>query len=645
MGEILQNTEEILIDGNVYQVSYINSEIEVSGNKKSEVYTEIEINPKNSFTAKYKLIAVGNADLKTEIISRPLKESDTFTEIYSRALSVIDKETYLNIMYRGNSDVLTEIQPIGYNNIPTEIEVRPNNRMWALYEVQQPPIITDIFNPTQDSFTRENHEFESINYGSNSSIVVGRSEDEIWRSFVQFDLSSINPSYVLTESYLRLYYKGVVPENLKIEILNSDREWQEHNITNLNRPNPIRLISDEFIVNKENNYIEFNVLDIVKDWVALLQINNGFFIRISNETEFGQATFHTKESVLPPELVVKYYDSRIFSIGRSQQLTEIFVYKTNNSNIKTEITVDSAFSFSTHDTEIYVHRYEVPIPNDILAEIEVTKTHVHSEIIATIRDYLEANSEISVWNNKIDEIGAEIAVSRCEILTRIDSALRDYIESPLEISVTRPSIYIDIFVPSYKDSEVLTEIEINSLWFKSINTEITVSKENISTVIHTRVTRNKDLYTEISVTRPSFYVEVDVKTSNDILVEIEPNIKSDTLVEIISNKPAIESEISVMGYGNLQTDTEIFVSYLYEVETEITATAVNQIHVEIDVMEVNSIHTEITSSKNKVNTEIVIPIWIDHDVLTVIEPRILMVNNVYAIIQIGSVGGAYAFII
>ena len=645
MGEILQNTEEILIDGNVYQVSYINSEIEVSGNKKSEVYTEIEINPKNSFTAKYKLIAVGNADLKTEIISRPLKESDTFTEIYSRALSVIDKETYLNIMYRGNSDVLTEIQPIGYNNIPTEIEVRPNNRMWALYEVQQPPIITDIFNPTQDSFTRENPAFESINYGSNSSIVVGRSEDEIWRSFVQFDLSSINPSYVLTESYLRLYYKGVVPENLKIEILNSDREWQEHNITNLNRPNPIRLISDEFIVNKENNYIEFNVLDIVKDWVALLQINNGFFIRISNETEFGQATFHTKESVLPPELVVKYYDSRIFSIGRSQQLTEIFVYKTNNSNIKTEITVDSAFSFSTHDTEIYVHRYEVPIPNDILAEIEVTKTHVHSEIIATIRDYLEANSEISVWNNKIDEIGAEIAVSRCEILTRIDSALRDYIESPLEISVTRPSIYIDIFVPSYKDSEVLTEIEINSLWFKSINTEITVSKENISTVIHTRVTRNKDLYTEISVTRPSFYVEVDVKTSNDILVEIEPNIKSDTLVEIISNKPAIESEISVMGYGNLQTDTEIFVSYLYEVETEITATAVNQIHVEIDVMEVNSIHTEITSSKNKVNTEIVIPIWIDHDVLTVIEPRILMVNNVYAIIQIGSVGGAYAFII
>ena len=383
----------------------------------------------------------------------------------------------------------------------------------------------------------------------------------------------------------------------------------------------------------------------MKDWVALLQINNGFFIRISNETEFGQATFHTKESVLPPELVVKYYDSRIFSVGRSQQLTEIFVYKTNNSNIKTEITVDSAFSFSTHDTEIYVHRYEVPIPNDILAEIEVTKTHVHSEIIATIRDYLEANSEISVWNNKIDEIGAEIAVSRCEILTRIDSALRDYIESPLEISVTRPSIYIDIFVPSYKDSEVLTEIEINSLWFKSINTEITVSKENISTVIHTRVTRNKDLYTEISVTRPSFHVEVDVKTSNDILVEIEPNIKSDTLVEIISNKPAIESEISVMGYGNLQTDTEIFVSYLYEVETEITATAVNQIHVEIDVMEVNSIHTEITSSKNKVNTEIVIPIWIDHDVLTVIEPRILMVNNVYAIIQIGSVGGAYAFII
>ena len=645
MGEILLSTGEILIDGITYQVSYINSEIEISGNRKEEVYTEIEVNPKNSFTAKYKLIAVGNEDVETEIVARPLKESDAFTEIYTRALSALDKDTYLNVMYRGNSDIYVEIQPFGYDNMPTEIEVRPHNRMFALYEVQQPPIITDVFNPTQDSFTRESSAFESINYGSNSSIVVGRSVDEIWRSFVQFDLSSINPDYVLTESYLRLYYKGAVPENIKIEILNSDREWQEHNITNLNRPNPIQLITNSFSVDKVNGYIEFNVLDIVEDWVGLLQINNGFFIRLSNETASGQATFHTREAILPPELIVKYYDSRIFSRGRSQQLTEIFVYRRDDSDTITEITVDSVFSFSKHDTEIYVHRYDTPVPDDILVEIEVTKPLVHSEVTVTIRDSLEANAEISVWDNKTSKIDTEITVSKYLIYTQIDSARRGTIEAPLEIVATKPTIHIEISVPYYEDNEVLTEIDVNATWANSINTEITVSKENVTTVIYPRVARNKDLYTEISVSRPVSHVELEVKNSNSIWVEIESKVKSDAVTEITMSKPHIYTEIWVNGYENSQHDTEIFIKYTDSIGTEIDTKAVSQVLTEINTLAVNKLPIEITASKPYVHTEIVIPTWVDYDVLTVIEPRILMVNNVYTIIQVGSVGGAYAFII
>lgn len=645
MGEILLNTGEILIGGITYQVSYINSEIEIIGHREEEVYTEITVNPKNSFTAKYKLIAVGNSDSITEIVARPSRDSDAFTEIYSRALGITDKETHINIMYRGNSDILTEIQPIGYNNMPTEIEVRPHNRMFALYEVQQPPIITDVFNPTQDSFTRENSTFESINYGGNSSIVVGRSVDEIWRSFVQFDVSSINPDYVLTESYLRLYYKGAVPENIKIEILNSDRVWQEHNITNLNRPNPIQLITNMFTVDKVNGYIEFNVLDIVEDWVGLLQINNGFFIRLSNETQYGQATFHTREAILPPELIVKYYDSRIFSRGKSQQPTEIFVYRREDSDINTEITVDSVFSFSRHDTEIYVHRYDTPIPNDILVEIEVTKPLVHSEVTVTIRDSLEANAEISVWDNKTNKIDTEITVSKNLIYTQIDSAKRDIIEVPLEIVATKPTIHIEISIPYYESNEVLTEIDINALWANSINTEITVSKENITTVIFPRVARNRTVYTEISVSRPVSHVEIEVKNSNSIWVEIESKVKSDVVTEITISKPYIHTEISVNGYENSVHDTEIFVKYTDNIDTEIDIKAVSQILTEIDILAVSYLPAEITASKPSIHTEIVIPTWIDYDVLTVIEPRILMVNNVYAIIQVGSVGGAYAFII
>ena len=682
MGEILQSTGEILIGGIPYQVSYINSEIEISGNRKIEVYTEIEVNPKNSFTAKYKLIAVGNADLETEIVARPLRESDTFTEIYSRALGIVDKDTYLNVMYRGNSDVLTEIQPIGYNNMPTEIEVRPHNRMWALYEVQQPPIITSVFNPVQDAFTREHSLYESINYGHYSSMVVGRSVDDIWRSFVQFDLSFINPSYVLTNSYLRLYYKGVVPETIRLEVLNADSAWQEHNITNLNRPAPIDLITSDFTVNEEERYVEFNVLDIVESWIALKQINNGFIIRFSNETEYGQVTFNTRETALPPELVVEYYDSRIFSQGRSQHITEIFVFKANSLEAKTEITVDSAFSFSTFDTEIYVHRVEVPLESDIGIEITISKPKVYAEIIATIRKDDDIKTEISIRNPLEHKVDAEFFVSRpkvnteiyvrhnndtlAEIIpraigssnidtyiissrpvvnTEITPAYRDSSDTDVLIIATRPDVLTEIIAVYRDKNDIYIEIEANSFVVSKINTEILISKENIKTEIVPRVLRLKDLYTIVSATRPEIQIEVEVKSRSEIWVEIEPNIKSDVVTEIVSNKPVIHTEIAVNGYEKSSNDVELFVSYTSEIHTEIESRLINQVHAEIDIVAVSQLAVEITVTKKIVYTEIVIPTWVDFDILATIEPRITMVSNIYTRIQVGSVGGAYAFII
>ena len=625
--------------------SKIETEISSIYRGNSETLTEITAKPNNSFKAKFKLIAVGNSDKEVEITSRPLRENDSFAEIYSRALGVETKETYLNVMYRGNSDVFTEIQPIGYNNMLTEIEVPPHNRMWAIYEVQQPPIVTDIFNPTQDAFTREQSAYESINYGQGSSMVVGRSKDDIWRSFVQFDTASIDKAYVLTESYLRLYYKGSVPSDIKLEILNADSAWQETNITNLNKPNPIDLITSDFSVNVQEGYIEFDVIDIVKSWVALEKINNGFIVRISNETTFGQATFNTRESHMPPELVVKYYDSRIFSQGRSQQLTEIFAYLRRHSNKNTEITVSSVFAFSRQDTEIYVHRIEVPLDSDILTEITANKLYVPVQIIASIRDKSEVPIEIGIRTPEESRIDAEITISRPAVLTTINSARRDKLEIDTLISVTKPSVKIEISVPAYKYSQILAEVEVPETWTSLAYTEIHVSKDTAKVEITPRVARENSLQTAIYISRPKVETEIEVRYRNDIWVEIEPNIKSDVKTEISATKPYIEVEISVYGYDKSEVDVEIFVAYTDNVLTEIDAKAVSQVETVIDIKVVSQISTEISASRRKVNTVITVPTWADYDVVTAIEPRILMVDNIYTIIQVGSKGGAYAFII
>lgn len=629
----------------IYNSDKIDAEMLVIHKRDSEVLTEIEVAPNNSLKAKYKLIAVGKIENDVEIVARPLGKSEKSTEIISRAIGKSEKETHLNVMYRGNGEILAEIQPIGYKFLEAVIEVPPHNRMYAIYEVQQPPIVTDIFNPTQDASTREHPSFESINYGFSSSMVVGRSKDEIWRSFVQFDLSSIEHNYVLKESYLRLYYKGAVPSGIKLEILNADSAWQEGNITDLNRPNPINLISNEFTVNTEKGYVEFDVLEIVKDWVALEKINNGFIIRISNETDFGQTIFYTRETALSPELVVRYFDSRIFSHGRSQLLAEIFAYKRKNADKNAQIAVESVYTFNRRDAEIYVHRREVPLYFEANVEIIVSKPYVPALIVSAHRGESERFAEVSIRRPLEDKIDSEITISKPLLLAEISSAKRDINIKDTVIAVTKPSINVEISIPKHGKDEVFAEIEINETWTSNIFTEIFVAKDALPAIVTTRVGKNSSPQALINVTRPKVEVEVYAKYRSDIWVEIEPNIKSDVTTEISVTVPSIKAVIAIHGYDKSEKDTEIYVKYTSGTITEINAKSVSQVDAIIDIKLVSQVYAEIVVLKKDYETVITVPTWVDYGLLASIEPRIAMVDNKLTVIRVGSKGGAYAFII
>lgn len=626
--------------------SSLSNEISIgSFDSSSFVNIEYEVKPNNKFKAKYKLYAVGNSDTLTELTVRQLENSNVITEITPRAFGISEKETHINIVYRGNSDIVTEIQPYIHNFIETEIEIPPHNRMMAIYDIQQPPIVTDIFSPTQDAFTREKLEYQSINYGNYHSMIVGRSVDDIWRSFVQFDLKSIHPSYVLTDAKLRLHYDGIVPNDIVLELLNADRVWSEYSITHLNRPTPIKLISNQFTINEELKLVEFNVFDVVKDWVSLRLINNGFIIRTSVETSINSITFKTRESTLPPELIVDYFDSRIFSTGRSDIIAELFVYKNGNSDKKTEIIVGSTYESSNKEAIIYVHRKEVPLDEDVPTEITVTKEFVATELTVAIPDKSEIISSISVrLQGKDDSVISEITVSRPDTLAEISCTRKDQSELLSIISISKPDIVVEITVPIKDSSDVYVEIEANDVHSNEIPTEINLSRESIITEITPRVRLDKDLYSEISISKPDISVEIDIPFSSDIWVEIEANIKSDIPIEICASKPSIEAEIEVRVHEDIELKTEIFVAFNDDVYVEITSNATSQIHAEINIDTVSQLSSKITISKPFIYADIVIPIRDKTDVLVLIEPRISTVDNIPTIITVNGKVTGYAFI-
>lgn len=599
----------------------------------NDVNGEIFISPNNRMTAKYTLYAVDDSDVLTEITAMLPRVSDRATEISIRVLDENIKETEIDVKYRGNSDVYVEIQPVGHDNIPTEINVRPHNRMWGLYEVQEPPKITDILNPIQDSFTREKPQYQSINYGGNNSLTVGRTGDEIYRSFIQFNFGSWNPAFVIIESKLRLYYSGLVPQGSKIELFTVSEQWQEYGITHLNRPSPVSLIVDDYTNNVSEQYVEFEFTGIIVDWIKQHTPNYGFLVRLANESVDSIVTFRARESTRPPELLITYYDARIYSAGRSQVPVEIFVWNVGNKDVVTEIEVGSVIDDSDVLTQIYVHRYEVPVESELDVEITVTKPTVHAELTVSINDESDVLTEISARSEITPNTrDAEITVSK------------PVLESEIYVKYLN-TLSAEITVRRHEDSSRLVEIAVSREY---IDAELYVKHVNsIDTEITIQKTPDSDRNTEIAVSRPDIWTEITPRVPDDNNRDTEIHVRavddSSAPAEITVSRDIVYVEITVVEVSDV--DAEIYVKHTDDVFTEITVKVFDDVLTEIDVIRSSKLPVEIAVSRPDALTVITVPYWDDSDVLTEIEPRILQASDVLTEIVVRSKGGAYAFII
>jgi hypothetical protein len=671
-----------------------------------ELSGEIFISPNNRMTAHYSLYGVEDSDILTEISTVRYYDEDRNTEITIRVEDESIKNTEIDVKYRGNSEVYVEIQPMGYVNIPAEIEVRPNNRMWALYEVQEPPRITSISHPIQDSFTRSSPQYQSINYGRNNSLSVGRSNGEIYESFIRFDFAKWQPQYVVIDSKLRLYYSGLIPSNAKLELFTVNQSWQEYGITHLNKPSAISHIVSSYTNNPAKQYIEFEFTDAVNEWTNKNIDNHGFIVRLADDSNDYLLSFRSNESNRNPELIITYYDGKIYSAGRSQVPTEIFVWNARNSDTLTEVEVGSVIGNSDTPTEIYVHRYEDPVDNDIFTEIVVSKPSIYTEIEVWIKDESDVFTSLTVRSEEVfDEKETVITVSKPNNHAEIYVAYSDTIDTELivrktknddmltEISITREQIVSEIYV-KHNDS-INTEIIVQVHPEEDILTEITITRDNTASEVYIKYPsitlseisiqgyEDSTLLTDLFVTRESIATEILVKSRSNILTEItvQRHEDNDKLTEIFATREAIHTEIRVRAIENNQIDAEVYVralgyleapveikvtrdtvlaeinvvessdidaeiyiKHVDDIMTEITVTIFDEVLTEIDVIAASIREVELIVSKPDVLTTIMIPYWDDSDIVTSIQPRIFNVDDTYTEIICRVKSRAYTFI-
>ncbi|WP_405169276.1 DNRLRE domain-containing protein [Paenibacillus sp. FSL H3-0286] len=449
--------------------------------------------------------------LDSSIIIMQHNGDDLRSTISVKVEKYVDVDSIIDIKYRGNSNTEAEIEAIAANYMNASIEVRPHNQMFGKFMLMEAPKVNVKLSPMADATTRSRDDLRTINYGDTRSMLTGKSPDEDFGAFIQFnDLYKAIPDLKYIESAkLRLYYATFI-EGGNLELHQPNTIWRELGVTDANKPHSVELLNDKYSINTIERYIEFDVFDIAKRWQSGSLDNYGFIISTSDDSRY---TFFTRESDKSPELIINYITSQVYSIGRSELESSIFIYGRGNSDLSAKLIVDSDIGIDNLESSLYVHRAADFLPNDLSAKIVGSKPDLFSKLTVQKRTFSDLESTITVGVRTMTEIISGIGVSNPDMdsvltvdpnmslasLITVYKPTLEYLDSSIVSNV--PDLFSTITVSKYKkaENELESTLIVKSGEESNIDSIISVSRRDIEGSITIRVQEDTELSGYIQV--------------------------------------------------------------------------------------------------------------------------------------------------
>lgn len=161
---------------------------------------------------------------------------------------------------------------------------------WALIIVPEQTITLQPGGEGKDAYV--NNSQPTLNYDPENLLYVGGiiSSWTIFRSYLQFDLSSLPSDTVILDANLGLQYYsydsvGIVP-SLDVGLYKVEAPWAENTITWDSQPNSSNQAEDviSMPIISTSNFIYWNIYDLVKGWHDGSIANYGMLLRIVDES-------------------------------------------------------------------------------------------------------------------------------------------------------------------------------------------------------------------------------------------------------------------------------------------------------------------------------------------------------------------------
>ena len=512
--------------------------------------------PENRFAAKYILYNQVDEELSSTLIAATRKVSEIVSTVSVRVRRSQELTNSLYVMYKSQGDLNATIQAASKVDLEGMLYVRPHNRAHGKYELLEAPRVTVDLKPVADATTRSQTHLQTINFGDTQRMMIGSDEMEQFESFIHFgDLDTRIPDLLyLEKAKLRLYYTGTLAPGAHIELHQPDTLWREYGITYANRPHSIQLLSSSYVINTTERYVEFDMMALLHIWREGMLSNVGMIIQSRGNTPIY---FNTRESSKPPVLQIKYITSQIYSIGRTEIRSEIFIYGAGRKDIASSLVVNSDIGLDWLKSQLYIHRYEDHMHHDIPQVIAVSRPELDADLTIAKRIDAELDSNISIVESRTEEKETWIAVSKPELHSQFITAIR-----------TTKDTDGNLAVRTGLDDAKIVEIAVSHPDLPSV---ITVDRQMslVSTLTISQLFDDgRD--TSLIVSIPDLHASLDVsnytKATSTLgaLLTVMYDGDSTVISEIKVNKPDLNSVLQVRALDHDERAASLEIPYLEE---------------------------------------------------------------------------------
>lgn len=215
--------------------------------------------------------------------------------------------------------------------------------------------------------------YPAQNYYLNNYLRTGRDVDYyVRRTYIKFDL----PTYINKNNYSNIYsayinikkYSGSSPS---VTAYRTTGSWTSSTLTWNNKPGYTTTDASTSAALYSDNWYRLYVTSIVKGWYAEANINYGFVLKDTTESDNSQwTTFYSSDAASPnkPELHIFYSEGQYLNHGSAGKYIYVYPYSYNDlwqaaidqsrSNWNTSSAPIYFYTSSSSNNRIYASQYD-----------------------------------------------------------------------------------------------------------------------------------------------------------------------------------------------------------------------------------------------------------------------------------------------